>query len=297
MNKELFVLALLKCSNVGTTKILKYIIGNQFSFEKCYENIYTFVPKVEFDQKVKLAEKELRLNESKNIKIITIFDERYPSKLFTISDPVIYLYYSGDINLLNESSVAIIGTRHPSLEAIEATKKISNSLSSRFTIISGLALGIDSIAHCTTVLNGGKTIAVLPSSIDNIYPDVNEKLAKDIVLNGGLLVSEYSSGTPMSKYNYPKRDRIQAALANTIVVAEAKENSGTMITVNKAIKEGKLVYQLAINNNGNILNNLSLEENVFEIIEKAIKENLIKEEAKRKKIEENMFRLEQISLF
>lgn len=280
MNSDIFVIALLKCSGIGTTKALKFIVNNGFSIINCIKNIENIVSKVEFDFCVEQAKKEIKLNKDKNINIITIFNENFPSKLYTISDPVLYLYYFGDIGLLSKESIAIIGTRHPSIESINDTKVISKIISDKYVVVGGLALGIDKIGHETTIENGGRTIAVLPSSPDNIQPVINKELAKMIVKNGGLLVSEYSVDSSLSKFNYPKRDRIQAALSNVIVVSEAKEGSGTMITVNKALKEGKKVYQLKSNNNGKILNSISLSDNLLEILEKDVNNDLINQKNK-----------------
>lgn len=295
MNKEIFIIALLKCSGIGPSKALKYIIKNNYSIEDCVNNIEQVTSKTEFDFCFKEAEKEIQLNKEKNINIITIFDDKFPSKLYTISDPVLYLYYYGDIDLLSSETVAIIGTRHPSEKSIEDTRTLTKKLATKYVIVSGLALGIDKIGHESCLEVAGKTISVLPSSIDNIQPVSNKPLAKRIIQNGGLLVSEYSTGTILSNFNYAKRDRIQAALSNVIIVPEAKENSGTMIAVNKAIKEGKTVYQLSTNNNLKIANKISLEDDFLSLIESDIKNNKLVE--KNKKNQLDIPEEKQITLF
>ena len=294
MNKSEFIIALLKCPGIGSAKAFKYIINNNFSIENCYSNIEQIISKDIFDTNINVAKKEIQENKNKEIDIITIFDDNFPSKLYTISDPVLYLYYQGNISLLNNLSVAIIGTRHPSDESIDKTKIITKVLANKYTIVGGLALGIDAIGHQTTIDCGGKTIAVLPSSIDDIQPRSNKELAKNIIANNGLLVTEYPFGTKLSIFNYAKRDRIQAALSDVIIVPEAKENSGTMIAVKKAYKEKKNVYQLDDNNNKEIKESISLNDNYIKIIDTAIINNQKEEKIKYTLINNNN---EQISLF
>ena len=102
MNNAELIIALLKCPGIGNTKVLKYIVDNNFSLEKCISNIKTIVGKLDFDVYVNEARKEIELNKNKNINIITIFDNTFPRKLYTMSDPIIYLYYYGNISLLNK---------------------------------------------------------------------------------------------------------------------------------------------------------------------------------------------------
>ena len=296
MNSSCFIITLLKCPGIGSTKALNYIVDNNFSLEKCITNIEKIIPKTEFDLYADIAKTEIELNKNKNIDIVTIFDSLFPSKLYNISDPVLYLYYFGNIKLLNSPSVAIIGTRHPSLKSISDTKAISKIISEKYAIVGGLALGIDTIAHQTAIDNKGKTIAVLPSSIDNIQPKSNTELAKRIAKSGSLLVSEYSSGTTLSKFNYAKRDRIQAALADTIIVPEANEDSGTMIAIRKAYKENKKVFQVLGNNNQMIKDTISLDDNYIKVIDDAVSKNQIIEKEKNKQYV-NHTNNEQMSLF
>lgn len=299
MKNEELILVLLKCPHVGNKRVSRFIVENNFSLEKCISNINDIVSKEDFDHYLIEAKEELKLNRNKNIKIITMLDDKYPSKLYTVSEPVIYLYYYGNIDLLNEPSVAIIGTRHPSKEFEEQTRIITKEVSKKNVIVGGLALGIDTVGHETSLDNNGKTIAVLPAGIDNIQPTSNKELARRIVRNSGLLVSEYSVGTEISTYNYPMRDRIQAALADVIIVPEAQPKSGTMITVNSAYKEGKKVYQLVDNKNEEIKDNISIEDNYLKTIEDDININKKNEDNKYKKLIDlaNAKSQKQISLF
>ena len=178
-----------------------------------------------------------------NVIKINQSDAYYPIKLKEIYDPPKELYCLGDIRLLNEPSIAIIGARDASIYGRRVAKQLAEDLSKRgVTIISGLAKGIDSCAHEGSYNNLGKTIAVLGSGIDIIYPKENEDLYKRIIKNGGLVISEYPLGTKPEKDNFPKRNRIISALSSGVVVVEAKEKSGTLITVDCALEQGNNVY-------------------------------------------------------
>lgn len=298
MNKSTFIVALLKCKGIGNKKALNYIIENKFLFTSCVENLNQLVNINEFNLHYEEAKKEINLNLKNNISIVSIFDSLFPSKLYTITDPVLYLYYRGNIQLLPTKSVAVIGTRHPTDLSIESTKKITRLLAKKYTIIGGLALGIDKIGHETAIEEKGYTIAVLPSSIDKILPSSNQSLANKIVENGGLLLSEYSIGTEVFKFNYVKRDRIQSALSNLILIPEAKENSGTMITVKNALMEGKKVYQLTTNTNNNIITNtVTVDDDIISIFDKDITKDIENEILKKNELYNYRDNLKQISIF
>ncbi len=298
MNKSTFIVALLKCKGIGNKKALNYIIENKFLFTSCVENLNQLVNINEFNLHYKEAKKEINSNLKNNISIVSIFDSLFPSKLYTITDPVLYLYYRGNIQLLSTKSVAVIGTRHPTDLSIESTKNITKLLAKKYTIIGGLALGIDKIGHETAIEEKGYTIAVLPSSIDKILPSSNQKLANKIVENGGLLLSEYSIGTEVFKFNYVKRDRIQSALSNLILIPEAKENSGTMITVKNALMEGKKVYQLTTNiNNNSITNLVTVDDDIISIFDKDITKDIENEISKKNKLYNYRGTVKQISIF
>ena len=263
MNNK-YIIALLKCKGIENTRLFDFIKEQDFNIDKIKINLNKLISNDDYNNFIQIlsdAEYEIEANEKKGIKLITILDEKFPSKLYTISDPVLYLYYKGNIDLINTLSVAIIGTRNPNELSKENSYKLSSNLSKQgYTIISGLALGIDAIAHKSCVENKGKTIAVLPSSIDNIQPISNRVLSEEIINSNGCLVSEYPIGTVLNKFNYAKRDRIQSALSNVIIVPEANEKSGTMIAVNKSKKEGKPVFQLTTNDNKLIGNSIDIEK-------------------------------------
>ncbi len=198
-----------------------------------------------------------------NIKIITINDDLYPNNLKQIYDPPQILYCLGDITLLNNLSIAIIGCRNASPYGLKISRIFSDKLSkSGLTIISGLARGIDSESHLNSIHNIGKTIAVLGSGIDVVYPKENEELYKEIVESGGLIISEYEPGTKPHKEYFPMRNRIISGLSSGVLVVEAKKRSGTLITVNYALEQGKNVF--AIPGNVDSLNSEGTNELIKE---------------------------------
>lgn len=297
-----YIIALLKCKGIGNTRLFEFIKEQDFNIDKIKINLNKLISNDDYNNFIQIlsdAEYEIEANEKKGIKLITILDEKFPSKLYTISDPVLYLYYKGNIDLINTLSVAIIGTRNPNELSKENSYKLSSNLSKQgYTIISGLALGIDAIAHKSCVENKGKTIAVLPSGIDNIQPTSNRGLAEEIINSNGCLVSEYPIGTVLNKFNYAKRDRIQSALSNVIIVPEANEKSGTMIAVNKSKKEGKPVFQLTTNDNKLIDNSIDIEkEDYLYTIKRAVELDVQKEKQKELDIINSKMNNEQISLF
>lgn len=168
-----------------------------------------------------------------------------PNSLKVINSPPKQLFYRGqNINLLlkNKKSVSIVGSRKPTLYGREVTNKIARELSSYDVIItSGLALGVDGIAHQATLDAGGTTIAVLPCGIDQIYPSTHKILAKKILESGGSLVSEYPERTTAQKQNFIARNRLVSGLSDILIITEAAEKSGTLHTANFALAQGKTV--------------------------------------------------------
>ena len=175
-------------------------------------------------------------------KTITIIDKEYPSSLKDIPNPPFFLFYHGDISLLETNIISIVGSRDVSSYGEEMTRFIVSSLiKNNETICSGLARGVDKIALETALDNFYNTIAVLPSGIDNCYPKQNFPLYKRIKENG-LLISEYPNDTIVEPQNYHMRNRIIAALCGKLIVTEAKFRSGTSISVNYACEYGKDIY-------------------------------------------------------
>jgi DNA processing protein len=173
--------------------------------------------------------------------IISLTDKKYPKKLKEIKNPPKTIYYQGKI-IWNNPCLAVIGSRNCSIENKNTCLKIIKDLPQEFVIVSGLAKGIDSFAHASALKSGKATIAVLPSGIERIYPKENEVLAKKIIENDGLLISEYPSKTKPTKFSFIQRNRITAGLSSAVLVIEAQVKSGTMHTVRFAQEQGKTIY-------------------------------------------------------
>lgn len=176
-------------------------------------------------------------------KILTIIDADYPTVLKAIQDPPLVLYAAGDTTILNNiPSISVIGTRKPSIHGGVKTRFVIEPLiNENWVIISGMAKGIDSYAHQLALFRQGKTIAVLGSGFHHIYPKENKGLFHQIVKNG-LVLSEYPPNTPPRKFHFPERNRIISGLSFGTLVIEATEKSGTLITVEQALDQGREVY-------------------------------------------------------
>ena len=186
----------------------------------------------------------------KNIQILTIKDEDYPYLLKQIYDPPSVIYIMGNKKILSQNGIAIVGSRNCSLYGQKIAKYLSYQLAKKgIHIISGLARGIDTFSHMGTLQAKGKTIAVLGSGLDVIYPPENAKLAEKIVESEGCLVSEYIVGTKPLGEHFPVRNRIISGLVSGVVVVEASEKSGSLITVDFALEQGKNVYAVPGNIN------------------------------------------------
>jgi len=194
---------------------------------------------------------ELRRNIDKHIEymlknkvdIISIQDEEYPEILRNIYDPPLLFYIRGNKEILNNDSIAIIGCRECSQYGKNVAQELAYNISKhKINIVSGLAKGIDAEAHRGCILAGGKTIAVLGNGLDTIYPQENITLAKKILETGGAIISEYPLGEKPQKQNFPERNRIVSGISKGVIVVEAKAKSGTLITVDFALEQGRDVF-------------------------------------------------------
>ena len=173
----------------------------------------------------------------------TIEDDIYPQCLKEISNPPLKLYYKGNLDLLkDERLIAVVGTRNPSSYGkLCCEYMVKKMTSANITIVSGFAKGIDSIAHKTSLLAGGKTIAVIASGLDIVYPASNLSLYREIE-EKGLILSEYEAGVKPFKFNFPQRNRIIAALSKGTIVVESKDRGGSLITAGLALEFNRDVY-------------------------------------------------------
>lgn len=166
-----------------------------------------------------------------NIKIIKREDEKFPKQLKDLKDCPKQIYAIGNLNLLNEFCISVVGARVCEEDSKKFTQEISYGLAKdNVVIVSGLAYGIDSVAHESALKANGKTIAVLGGGFDDIYPKENIKLYNEIIEKGGLVISEYEPDEPPLRHHFLERNRIVAALSNGVVLIEAKENSGSITT-------------------------------------------------------------------
>ena len=176
------------------------------------------------------------------VKKVTLRDSSYPSVLKDIASPPKQLYYLGSEpdTWLNRPRVAIVGSRSVTPYGKAVTEQLASQLAERgITIISGLALGVDAVAHTAAVATGGAHIAVLANGLDEIYPATNTNLARQLLASGGTIISEYPEGTPSFKQNFVARNRIVTGLCDALLITEATEKSGTLHTARFALEQGK----------------------------------------------------------
>ena len=200
---------------------------------------------------IRIDDKVLR-EEFKEFDSISIMDPEYPEELLWMHNPPVLLFYSGNIDLLKQPKIAVVGSRSCSRNGIQSVEKIINELNNELIVVSGLAKGIDAAAHYAAIRNGGKTIGVIGTGLDVFYPRSNKQLQKYM---GGshLVLTEYGPGQGPQKHHFPERNRIIAGLSRAVIVAEARMRSGSLITCERAMEEGRDVFAIP----GNILDGKS----------------------------------------
>lgn len=221
------------------------------------ENAFTadgaYTPQlVAFAQQAKLTlpyplvaqcEPTLKWLEAKENHLIPIGDPLYPCALSELSSPPMLLSVVGNIDLLSQPQMAMVGTRRPSQYGAAQAARFATDLSQQgFVITSGLALGIDGIAHAACLDAGGKTIAVMANGLDQIYPRRHVRLGRRIVAEGGALVSEFCLGVLPKPVHFPRRNRIISGLSLGVLVVEAAVESGSLITASYALEQGREVF-------------------------------------------------------
>ncbi|MBN1880416.1 DNA-processing protein DprA [bacterium] len=184
----------------------------------------------------------ISLSDKGLFRILTIFDPVFPRLLKEISVPPAVLYTIGNQDLMKQHCLAVVGTRHPTPYGRKVTRYFSENLAANgMVIVSGMAIGIDAIAHTSALDGNGKTIAVLGCGVDNPYPKSNAALRKRIE-QSGCIVSEFPWGTPPNPGQFPRRNRIIAGLSRGVLIVESSEKSGALITVRYAIEENRDVF-------------------------------------------------------
>lgn len=199
-----------------------------------------------FERKQKInINKSREIFEKINAKLIFIENENYPQNLLEISSGPIFLFLTGEIKSEDEFSFAIVGSRNITSNGKQAILSfVPQLVRTGFTIVSGLARGVDSMAHKQCLDVNGRTIAVLGSGIDNIWPSENRMLAKRIIDNQGAVISEFPIGTEPLAFNFPRRNRIISGLSLGVLIVEGKEKSGSLITAQIALEQNKEVFAI-----------------------------------------------------
>lgn len=246
MNYDLWLILLDMEASVKINLINRYKsaenIYNDFEniqkYEDCIsEKIKNFNKKFLWDDVCRTEE----ILYKKGIGFITYADPLYKQKLEGILDPPYFLFYKGNIEVINNRSIAVVGARNCSNYGMSVTKVLTKELiTNNITLISGGARGVDSIAHKTALENGGINISVLGCGVDRIYPPENGKLFSQIE-EEGVVISEFMLGTPPLRFNFPRRNRIISGLSNGVIVTEASRKSGSLITARFALAAKKTV--------------------------------------------------------
>lgn len=241
-NFEIFKLKKAGLSNLQVNKVLVYCkqTGKSLSLRNIAVVSETSNPTLFMEQYKSLDIKACR-EEFNRFPSFSILDKIYPLVLKEIYNPPTLLFYQGNLELLKFPKLAVVGTRNASKTGTHSIQKLINELDNRFVIVSGLARGIDTSAHIASLKNGGKTIAVIGTGLNHFYPKENRKLQSYIAKNH-LLLSEYGPDEPPLKYHFPERNRIIAGLSRGVLVAEAKMRSGSLITCERALEEGRDIF-------------------------------------------------------
>jgi len=209
---------------------------------------------------LELAHQETMKAAESGATVVALDAPEFPPRLKEIYDPPIVLFVRGNVEILSQPGIAVVGTRHPTPYGIGMAERLAADLANRgFVIISGMARGVDSAAHRGAVAAKGKTVAVFGTGIDVIYPKENTRLADQILALGGSIISEFPLGTFAAPQNFPIRNRIISGMSLGVLVVEAAEYSGTRITARCALEQGRDVFAVP----GNVTNKNSWGPNTL----------------------------------
>src|SRR5271163_2429114 len=197
------------------------------------------------------AAEEWRRVQAEEASLLAYSDDVYPERLREIFDPPVLLWVRGEVKLLSQPAIAVVGTRHPTPYGLGMAEMLSRDLALRgLIILSGMARGVDTAAHHGAISAKSPTVAIWGTGIDVIYPKENKSLAEQILAGGGAIVSEYKLGTFPAPQNFPRRNRLLSGISVGVLVVEAGENSGTRVTARCAIEQNRDVYAVP----GNVTN-------------------------------------------
>ena len=201
------------------------------------------------NQKEEFIEKQLALLEKYNVRLLSILDDEYPRLLKYSYNPPILLYVKGELLLDDDLAFAVVGTRKPTQYGKIAVRRIVPKLSlAGFTIVSGLAYGIDGAAHHEALNAGGRTVAVFGTGLDTIYPSAHRELAKRVLTNGAL-ISELPLGSKIEAWNFANRNRIISGMSKGTLVVEGVKTSGALLTAKYALEQNRDIYAIPGNIN------------------------------------------------
>lgn len=246
------LIALMHYPGISWSAVLQYIMRDpslQMKPRYIQQNLFsstahTNLPSTTFLQSEIVIE-QIRQYEKNGIKAITILDENYPSLLKEIYQPPWVLFAKGNLSLLaKQPKLAVVGSRQATQYGKSAIRLLFPPLVEKgVVIVSGLANGIDTLAHENAMKNGGDTIAVIAGGLNRIYPKENTELAREM-MKTQLVVSEYPPNTKPERWHFPARNRIISGMSNGTFIIEAKRKSGSLITANYAVNEGREVFSL-----------------------------------------------------
>lgn len=245
MNKyELYKLKVAGLSNLQVFNIVNYweMNGEWPSLELMAKIAECRNQTLFMERYIRIDDKVL-MEEFKEFDSISIMDPEYPEELLWMHNPPVLLFYSGNIDLLKHPKIAVVGSRSCSRTGIQSVEKIINELNNELIVVSGLAKGIDAAAHYAAIRNGGKTIGVIGTGLDVFYPRSNKQLQK-YMSGSHLVLTEYGPSQGPQKHHFPERNRIIAGLSRAVIVAEARMRSGSLITCERAMEEGRDVFAI-----------------------------------------------------
>lgn len=264
MNNLVLILTLINIKGVGNVTVRKFL---EFIEDKNIENpthlqiIDCFQELTKKDRRIPILtindlstgeEKAFEIieNSSKNnIQILCFGDSNYPYQLYDLHDAPMVLYYKGNIQALDNPTVAFVGTREPSNYGIKLGTRLAEVLiENKITILSGLALGCDSIGHQISIDENKPTIAILGGALHSIYPIQNTDLAHEILENNGLLLSEFPYGQNPTQYTFVQRDRLQSALSDATIIVQTGMRGGTLKTAKFTIQQSRILACLSTTN-------------------------------------------------